>query len=148
MKVRYRVLPGGQAPEKSGAAYDLFARLDEPVLVFRPTLVPLGIALDLPEGYGAIVKSRSSGPLKRGFEAHVGLIDPEFNGREVCALIEPVVGVDTPLTVRPGERVAQLWIQKMDIALEETSEEIALGHKQGFGSTGEAGRSARGDEDA
>lgn len=140
MRVRFRVLPGGQAPVKSGAAYDLFARLEAPLELCGPALVPLGIALALPEGYGAIVKARSSGPVKRGFEAHVGLVDPEFNGREVCAVIEPLAGAALPVVIQPGERVAQMWVQRMDIELEETAQEIPLGKKAGFGSTGATGR--------
>ena len=137
MRVRFKVLPGGQAPVKTGAAYDLFARLVAPQAIAGPTLVPLGIALALPDGFGAIVKARSSGPSKRGVEAHVGLIDPEFNGREVCTVIEPFPGAE--VVIQPGERIAQMWVQRMDIELEETLDDIPLGSKQGFGSTGRGG---------
>lgn len=133
--IRYRVLPGGRRPVKTGAAYDLFARLDAPLTLSGPTLVPLGIALELPPGYGAIVKARSSAPLRHGYEAHVGLIDPEFNGREVCTILEPLPGAG-PVTILPGDRVAQMWVQRMDAELVETDEDIPLGPKEGFGSTG------------
>ena len=135
MNVRYKVLPGGQSPVRSGAAYDLFARLDAPLTLTRPMPVPVGITLELPPGYGAIVKARSSGPAKHGYEAHVGLIDPEFNGREVCAILEPLPGMDT-VVIQPGDRVAQMWVQRMDVELTETDDDIALGPKEGFGSTG------------
>ncbi len=135
VQVRYKILPGGRRPVRSGAAYDLFARLDEPLALTGPQVVPLGITLELPQGYGAIVKARSSGPARHGFEAHVGLIDPEFNGREVCTILEPLPGA-APATIQPGERVAQIWVQRMDIELVETDDEIALGPKEGFGSTG------------
>jgi dUTP pyrophosphatase len=138
LKVKFKVLPGGQAPAKAGAAYDLFARLDSPIEVRSAMLVPLGVALDIPDGYGVIVKARSSGPAKRGFEAHVGLVDPGFNGREVCAIIEPLQGA--AVVIQPGERIAQMWVQRMDIELEETQDDIPLGDKAGFGSTGRGGR--------
>ncbi len=135
MHVRYKVLPGGQRPVRSGAAYDLFARIDKPIVLTGPQLVPLGITLELPQGYGAIVKARSSGPARHGFEAHVGLVDPEFSGREVCAILYPLPGAEPPV-IQPGERVAQMWVQRMDIELVETDDDIALGSKEGFGSTG------------
>jgi len=135
LQVRYRVLPGGAKPAKRGAAYDLCARLDGPITLTGATVVPLGITLELPQGYGAVVKARSSGPARLGYEAHVGLIDPEFNGREVCAILEPLPGA-TPAVIHPGDRVAQMWVQRMDVELVETDEEIAAGPKAGFGSTG------------
>lgn len=118
-----------------GAAYDLFARIEEPVVLTAPRKIPLGITLELPAGYAAIVKARSSGPARHGFEAHVGLIDPEFNGREVCTILEPLAGAG-PVEIVPGQRVAQMWIQRIDIELVETEKDIAPGSKEGFGSTG------------
>jgi dUTP pyrophosphatase len=135
LQVRFRVLPGGSKPAKRGAAYDLCARLDGPITLTGPTIVPVGITLELPDGYGAIVKARSSGPARHGYEAHVGLIDPEFNGREVCTILEPLPGAET-VVIHPGDRVAQVWVQRMDVELVETDEEIAFGPKAGFGSTG------------
>ena len=135
MQVRFKVLPGGRKPAKEGAAHDLFARLDAPLKLTAPTVVPLGITLELPPGYGAIIKARSSGPARHGYEAHVGLIDPEFNGREVCAILEPLPGA-APALIQPGDRVAQIWVQRMDVELAETDDDIPLGPKPGFGSTG------------
>lgn len=135
MKVRYKVLPGGKRPVRSGAAYDLFARLDAAIALAGPTVVPLGITLELPPGYGAIIKARSSGPTKHGYEAHVGLIDPEFNGREVCAILEPLSETG-PVVIQSGDRVSQMWVQRMDVELVETDEDITIGPKAGFGSTG------------
>lgn len=133
--VRFKVVPGGKAPVRNGAAWDCYARLSQPVYIEerRIGVIPLGIALWLPPEYGAIIKGRSMNPTKRGYDTVLGLVDPEYNGREIHAIIIPFHGLGI---VQPEERIAQLWIQWFGIGLEETTEDIPLGEKKGFGSSG------------
>jgi dUTPase len=66
---------------------------------------------------------------------HDGLIESEFNGQELCALIY----CPWPRVVRHGQRIAQMWALGCDRdafqALELPPEDIQT-EKTGFGSTG------------
>lgn len=128
---------GAQPPERhAGAALDLKARLPERGwrLVWGFRRIPTGVALRMPPGAVVRVTGRSSSFL-RGIIVHDGLIESEFNGREVCALVYS----PWPRIVRHGERICQMWALTVDRgafhALEEAPDDVTPG-KAGFGSTG------------
>ena len=128
---------GAQHPERHrGAALDLRARLPKRGwrLVWGFARIPTGVALHMPENALVRVTGRS-GNFLRGIVVHDGLIESEFNGNEVCAL----VFCPRPLVIRHGQRIAQMWPLTTDRAsfrrLEAAPEEAASS-KVGFGSTG------------
>ncbi len=136
--IRYWLVgEGAQAPERRlGAALDLHARLPHHGArwVWGWARIPLGVALALPQGLVARVTGRSSSFL-RGILVHDGLIESEYNGHELYALIY----CPWPRRVRHGERIAQMWPLAVEReawqALEAAPEGVAA-LKQGFGSTG------------
>src|SRR5580704_294675 len=93
------------------AGYDLCADTVFSIVIDpgQRTLVPTGIAIELPQGYEAQVRSRSGLTLKSGVVVAngIGTIDEDFRG---------VVGVillntsDTPYVVNHGDRIAQMVI--------------------------------------
>ncbi|HHX44126.1 MAG TPA: hypothetical protein GX714_09110 [Chloroflexi bacterium] len=128
---------GAQPPERhEGAALDLRARLPERGwrLVWGFARIPTGVALRMPPYAVVRVTGRSSSFL-RGIIVHDGLVESEFNGRELCALIY----CPWPRIIRHGERICQMWA--LDIqrdafrALEGPPTDVQPG-KAGFGSTG------------
>jgi len=128
---------GAQAPERhQGAALDLRARLPGRGwrLVWGFGRIPTGVALRIPRGAVVRVTGRS-GTFLRGIIVHDGLIEAEFNGREVCVLTY----CPWPRIIRHGQRIGQMWALPIDrdafSALEEAPEDLTPG-KPGFGSTG------------
>jgi dUTPase len=128
---------GALAPERhQGAALDLRARLPRgrKRLVWGFARIPLGVALTIPDDRVVRVTGRS-GNFLHGIIVHDGLIESEFNGRELCALIY----CPLPRIVRHGQRIAQMWPLTVDRdAFAQCSEAPAElpTSKAGFGSTG------------
>jgi len=119
-----------------GAALDLRARLPKAGrrLVWGFARIPTGVAMRIPQN--AVVRlTGRSGSFLRGIIVHDGLIESEFNGQEVCALIY----CPWPRIIRHGERLAQIWSLTLD---REAFRQVArapndvIPAKAGFGSTG------------
>lgn len=136
MEVKVKLFEGGVMPEfkTSGAVCaDCYARLGKSKWVWlKPTLVPLGFALELSAETEALVRGRS-GMGKKGHYVVHGTIDMDYRG-EVMACIWSIL----PFRVKNGDRVAQLAVRPAPsvqfVPVQELSEtERADG---GFGSTG------------
>ena len=94
------------------AAMDLCACVDAPVEVAPRALVsiPTGIAIALPSAeYVALVFARSGLGIKHGIALSngVGVIDSDYRGEIRVGLTNLS---DTPYTVQPGDRIAQLAV--------------------------------------
>ena len=128
---------GAQAPERhKGAALDLKARLPHRGRrwVWGFARIPTGVALHMPEDAIVRVTGRS-GNFLRGFIVHDGLVESEFNGHEVCAL----VFCPLPRIIRHGQRIAQMWslsITRDAFHRRQSAPEQTRPEKDGFGSTG------------
>ncbi len=125
---------------KSGdAGCDLLAAED---VTLQPgggrALVPTGIALAIPEGYAGFVQPRSGLAVKNGISClnTPGLIDSGYRGELKVLLIN--TDPDSPFEIVRGERIAQLVIQKVEVAeFEETNDLPSTERGEGgFGSTG------------
>jgi dUTPase len=128
---------GAAWPERHlGAALDLKARLPGRGwrLVWGFARIPTGVALRMPDEMVVRVTGRS-GNFLRGIMVHDGLVESEFNGQELCALIY----CPWPRIVRHGQRIAQMWplpVARQALACcEQAPEGVGTG-KAGFGSTG------------
>ncbi len=132
------VLPKYATP--GSAAMDLTACMDEPVTIAPRQLVtiPTGIAIALPSAdYVALIFARSGLGVKHGISLSngVGVIDSDYRGELKVGLTNLS---DTPYTIQPGDRVAQLAIlpvtQPTVVQVAELDEtDRGTG---GFGSTG------------
>ena len=109
------------------AGMDLRAFITEPVIlgVLDRALIPTGLYIEMPEGYEAQVRPRSGLAIKHGITVinSPGTVDADYRG-EIC--VELVNLSNTPFTVEPGERIAQLVFAKYEkadfIEVEELSE--------------------------
>jgi len=101
------------------------------------TVVPTGIAIALPAGFEAQVRPRSGLAFKHGIGIinSPGTIDADYRGEIRIALIN--LG-QSPYTVRRGDRIAQLVIQKIHQARLEVVEALDETDRNdgGFGHTG------------
>jgi dUTP pyrophosphatase len=121
------------------AGLDLLAAVTSDVTLppLGRALVPTGIALALPMGFEAQIRPRSGLAYKQGITVlnAPGTIDADYRGEVGVILINLS---DTPVTLRRGERIAQLLLAKVErLAWDEVTQlpstERGAG---GFGSTG------------
>lgn len=135
-----KLFEGGKAPEymTAGAACaDCYARIptgEITLLAGKRMLVPLGFAIELPEGFKAVICPRS-GQTKKGIDIAIGTIDSDYRGELIACVINDS-GED--YKIFNGDRICQMGIQEarqvsfMTVAeLSETERGAA-----GFGSTG------------
>jgi dUTP pyrophosphatase len=121
------------------AGMDLSAAILEPRVIkpFAREIIPTGIAIALPQGYEAQIRTRSGLAAKNGVAVlnSPGTIDADYRGEIKVVLIN--LGQED-FTVTPGLRVAQMVVAPFcKVSFQETSnlEETQRG-QQGFGSTG------------
>ena len=94
-----------------------------------------GIAVQLPEGYGALVEQRS-GLALRGIIPVAGVIDAGYRG-EILVLLANVG--DAEVTIAKGDRIAQMRVVKrleVNFELADSLTDSARSDR-GFGSSGE-----------
>jgi len=119
------------------AGLDLHAAHDAQLAPTARALVGTGLAIAIPPGFVGLVLPRSGLALTRGVTVlnAPGLVDAGYRGELKVLLVNHG---DQPVTVRRGERVAQLVIQRVERAeLIEVSELPASERGAGgFGSTG------------
>lgn len=118
---------------------DLAASLSAPLTVKagERVLIPLGFALQIPDGWGAFVFPRSGLSFRRGLTMcnSVGVIDTDYTGEIKVAAINVS---DKDYTVNPGDRIAQLVFMPVEKARLIEAEELDDTERGvgGFGSTG------------
>ena len=136
--MKIRLIDGGKLPVRmtsDACAFDCWARAYEPIPEFRQIRYWLGFAVEVPEGFAALLLPRSSIINTSMRMANgVGLIDRDFRG-EVSAVFD-VIG-DGNLLYGVGERVAQMIIVPAPLfQLEQVDELSATDRGEGgYGST-------------
>lgn len=131
------VAPTYGSPYAAGA--DLYACIDSDLTIEagKTVLVKTGLAIELEVGYVALIYARSGLASKKGLAPanKVGVVDCDYRGEIMVALHNHS---DTPQTISPRERIAQMVITPY-ITAEfnevETLSETVRG-EGGFGSTG------------
>jgi dUTP pyrophosphatase len=130
-------LPARQHGDDAG--YDLVAREDARLApAGGRAIIPTGIAVAIPAGYAGFVQPRSGLALRHGVTVlnSPGLVDAGYRDelRVILVNLDPV----EEFTVRRGDRIAQLVIQRVETpellvvdALDDTDRGLG-----GFGSTG------------
>ena len=126
------------ATEKS-AGMDLKANIDEPIVLgpLERAMVPTGLYIALPDGAEAQVRPRSGLAAKYGISVlnAPGTVDADYRGEVKVILVNLS---NEPITVTPGERVAQMVVaryEKVEWEEVEILDETDRG-EGGFGSTG------------
>jgi len=101
------------------------------------TVIPTGIAIALPRGFEAQIRPRSGLAFKHGIGIinAPGTIDADYRGEIKVALIN--LG-ERPYTIRRGDRIAQMVIQKVYQAQLEVADALEETERNegGFGHTG------------
>jgi len=100
--------------------------------------IPTGVAFALPEGYVALVHPRSGLAAKHGITTlnAPGTIDSGYRGEVHVILVN--TDPDTAFEVRRGDRIAQVVIQRFEVAQWAVVDELDRTDRGigGFGHTG------------
>ena len=119
------------------AGLDLYA--SEDVRVARGTMIPTGIAVDIPPGFEAQVRPRSGLSVRSSLRVTLGTIDSGFVGEiNVIADSINVIG-STMYHVKKGDKIAQLVLSPIETPKVEVVDEFDSESERGengFGSTG------------
>lgn len=130
-------LPRYMTPNSAGM--DISAALETDVVLAPGSihLVPTGFAMALPDGFEAQIRPRSGLAVKHGIGIinAPGTIDADYRGEVKIALIN--LG-QAPVTIKRGERIAQMVIQKVYQAQVKLVETLPPTDRStgGFGHTG------------
>jgi dUTP pyrophosphatase len=129
-------VPSYATPGDAGA--DLVTTTDVVIEPGERAIVGTGVAIALPDGYAAFVHPRS------GLAARVGLsvvntpgtIDSGYRGEIRICLINH--DLREPITLRRGDRIAQLVVQRVEHAVFREVDELTDSQRGsgGYGSTG------------
>ena len=98
-------------------------------------LVATGIRLEIPEGHVGLIWPRSGLAVKKGIDSGAGVIDSHYRGEIKILLFNHS---DLDFQIQPGDRIAQILIQKVERVQFLPAEKLAetTRNKEGFGSTG------------
>ena len=120
------------------AGTDLCSRIDMVLAAGERALVPTGISVALPNGYVALVHPRSGLAIKHGISMvnTPGTVDAAYRGELQVILINH--DPRESFTIKKGDRIAQLVIQKVERAQFIEVASLPGTHRSdgGFGSTG------------
>lgn len=141
-----RVTPGAIIPTRAHAGdlgYDLYSMGSGTFERGETRLVPTGIAMNLPDGFGAVIKDRSSMAV-RGFRVSAGVIDNGYCN-EVHVLLT-FVGTDPDRVgggrgyISVGDKIAQLVLVPLYVADVVEVDTIIIPDTRGHGGFGSTGR--------
>lgn len=129
-------VPDYEHPGDAGA--DLRARTAAELEPGERAVLPTGIALALPDGYAAFVHPRSGLAARCGVSIvnAPGTVDAGYRGELTVVLVN--LDPRSPVTIRRGDRIAQLVIQKVERARFHDVAELPGSQRgtDGYGSTG------------
>lgn len=142
MDVKIKRIGNGKIPEyktEGSAGADCYARIDYQIALApgKVTTIPLGFAVELPEGYEMQIRGRSGLARKNNIELFnsPGTIDSDYRG-EVSAIL--FNASDENFIINPNDRIAQAVIAPVIKANWNEVEELSETERGsgGFGSTG------------
>jgi dUTP pyrophosphatase len=130
-------LPLPEYKTKGAAAFDLHVREETVISPNKVVLVPLNIAIQLPENHWALLSARSSLHKMGLMVANgigVGDYDYRGDGDEYKAAL--LNFTDEEVVLKKGDRVVQMIIMTRDRVEFEEKEKFSDQNRGGFGSTG------------
>jgi len=132
--------PSVPAYQTAGAAaVDLHAFLEAPVTLLpgQRAVIPTGLCMEIPPGYGGFILARSGLSTRHGVTMAngVGLIDSDYRGEVHVSLANRG---DAPYTIVDGERIAQFALLRTPAFVFEEVDDLSETARGagGFGSTG------------
>lgn len=118
---------------------DIRANISEAISLhtLERVLVPSGLFIELPPEYEAQIRPRSGLAIKQGITClnTPGTVDSDYRG-EIKVILVNLSGEQQ--FIQPGERIAQMVIQKVEKVVWQEVQILETTHRSsgGFGSTG------------
>jgi len=139
VEVKVHYLEGSPHLEKTdiGSWIDLYVYADVTLKAGQRKYISLGISMQLPEGYEALMVSRSSTFKRWGLlqTNSIGIIDNSYCGTDDIWMYPALATRD--ITIPKGTRICQFRIQKEQPEIKFIESDY-LGHeRKGLGSTGD-----------
>ena len=132
------------------AGLDLLSTVDVEVAPAQRVLVPTGVAVALPDGFAGFVHPRSGLAIREGLTVAnaPGTIDAGYRGEIKVALVN--LDAERTVSVRRGERIAQLVVQRVERVVFHEVERLPGSARAdgGFGSTGRVPHTSQAQTDA
>ena len=130
-------LPAYATEGSSGMDVRAYIESDITLQPLQRQLISTGLYIELPYGYEAQVRPRSGIALKQGITClnSPGTVDADYRGELKIILINLS---NEPQVIHPGDRIAQMVIQKVEqVALVQVNEISSTARGEGgFGHTG------------
>ena len=140
MQIKIKKLnPGVKIPDYShtgDAGLNLYSLEDYSLEPGERRLFKLGFAMEVPEGYAAIIWDRSGLAVKSGLHCMAGVIDAGFRGE--CGIVIMNTGKESH-QIHEGDKLAQMLIQEVATNVEFIeAEELSDSSRKdnAWGSTG------------
>ena len=119
------------------AGLDLYASEDTLVTYTHASVIPTGIAVNIPPGYEGQIRPRSGKSSKTNLRVILGTVDATYNGE--LGVIADTLNKSEYL-VKKGEKIAQLVVQKVELPQLDVVNQFGSQSERGvngFGSTDE-----------
>lgn len=130
---QYATLP--QKAHAGDLGYDLFASRAQDIPPDQTKVIATDICIELPAGYGAFIKDRSSVSTIKNLFTVAGVLDNGYIGPVGVAFHNASNEI---IEINPGDKIAQLvLIPTVNFAVEEVEEVVSADARGtgGFGST-------------
>lgn len=130
--------PSAKLPTRGSqfaAGLDLYSNEAVIIAAHGRAVVKTGLSVAVPHGYYGRVAPRSGLAVKHGLDVLAGVIDSDYRGELLCALINH--GTE-PIEIMTGMRIAQLVIEAIATPEPVWSEDLNKTERgqRGMGSTG------------
>ena len=122
---------------QTDAGLDIYAAEDTIVTHTHATIIPTGIAINIPAGYEGTIRPRSGKSVKTNLRVVLGTIDAGYTAE--IGVIADALDRSSYLVQR-GEKIAQLVIQKVELPQLEIVDQFDTQSERGekgFGSSDE-----------
>jgi dUTP pyrophosphatase len=118
VRINFKLEDGVPIPKyahSDDAGIDLISTLSFSIDPLTRQLCPTGVCVEIPPGYVGLIHPRSGLALKQGLTIlnAPGTIDPGYRGEIQVILYNS--DPQTPAKINPGDRIAQLLIQKVEV---------------------------------
>lgn len=143
LDIKIKKIENGAVPEyktKGASGADCFARINEQIIL-KPgerKLIPLGFAVEIPEGFEMQIRPRSGNANKYGITVlnTPGTIDSDYRGEVHANLMN--TDSEKSFAINPGDRIAQAVICPVVQAKWTECEQLSDTERgiNGHGSTG------------
>jgi dUTP pyrophosphatase len=117
------------------AGFDVYVPEAVTLLPGERKTIPLGLAMEIPEGYAGLLLDKSSLSHKHGIQSFGGIIDSGYRGEFHAGMVNMS---DKAYTFEKGDKIIQMLIMPVNtVEIEEATELSPSPRGDGrFGSTG------------